>query len=77
MSPLSNLQALAIAAVSQVVAVAVALLWITTTEGQIIVSAAGAVIALAVAFYQYVETQKTVAAIQSGSIKVTGSLHVK
>lgn len=65
MTPLSNLQALAIAAVAQVIAVFVALAWITTLQGQIITSAAGAVIALMVALYQVLETQKAVAQIRA------------
>lgn len=77
MSPLSNLQALAISAVAQIVAVAVALALISSLDGQIITSAAGSVIALAVGFYQFLENQKTVAAINAKLVNVDGTLKVK
>lgn len=67
-TPLTNLQALAIAAVAQLIAVAVALLWITPLQGQIIASAAGAVIALLVGLYQVLETQKAIAQIHAASV---------
>jgi hypothetical protein len=63
---LTNLQALALAAISQIVAVAVALGLFNTDFGQIVVSAAGAVVAFLVGLFQFYENQRATAAITAG-----------
>jgi hypothetical protein len=61
-TPLTNIQAAILAAVTQLIALGVALGWLDDAVGKAIVTAAGSVIALGIGIYQLAETGNQAAA---------------